>query len=107
MSLPLAFDVTLDNLGLLIPIVAIVVPMLIPIVAILTKHQHRMAMLYRENSSVDRATMTEIQAMREEMRQLRALVHQQTIAMDDFRQALANPGVEPNIGDRLTQGAGQ
>ena len=69
-----------DTLALLIPIVAI----MIPIIAILTAHQRKMAEIIHSNNPNANA---EVDALRQEVMQLRSLVNQQTIAMDDLRRS--------------------
>lgn len=70
-----------DVLPLLIPIIIF----MIPIVAILTNHQRKMAELLhgsRQNS----LPSPEVDALRREVQELKQIVHQQTIAIDNLRQ---------------------
>lgn len=69
--------------------------LMIPIVAILTKHQQRMAELVRPNSHPPQGNPAELEMMRRDMEQLKQLVMQQTIAIDN----LANQNRE--LGARL------
>lgn len=57
-----------------------VIALMIPIVAILVKHQQKMAeILHRATPNA------EVEAMRREIADLRALVHQQTIQIDSLK----------------------
>jgi hypothetical protein len=80
--------------ALLIPILAL----LIPIVAILTTHQRRMAELIH-GSHRTAAGNAEIATLRQEMQELKEVVHQQTIAIDNISR-LALPS-EP-VSNRLS-----
>ena len=83
LGLPLAFS--FGELGVLIPFVAL----LIPIVAILSKHQMKMAALIHgkvidHNDNIVPIVENNSQ-LSEEVRQLRELMHQQAIALDNLR----------------------
>jgi hypothetical protein len=85
MMFPFGFFVNEGTLGVMIPIIALI----IPIVAILTKHQMKMAALIHgktidENSNVIASNSNDSQVS-QEVRQLRELMHQQTIALDNLR----------------------
>jgi signal transduction histidine kinase len=71
----------------MIPLVAVVMLFGIPIAAILTAHQRKMAELLngRPDQNVNPAVMHEIQALRHEVARLQETVHQQAIALDDIR----------------------
>ncbi len=58
----------------------------IPIIAILTSHQRKMAMILhgRQDSSMN----AEAQALRHEIRELKGMVHQQAIALDNLARPL-------------------
>jgi len=58
----------------------------IPIIAILTGHQRKMAELMRQ--PVQGAFNPETQALREEIRELKQLVYQQSIAIDNLARPL-------------------
>jgi len=75
--------------ALLIPICAL----MIPIVAILTTHQRRMAELIH-GSRQNAISSTELEMLRREVQELKQIVHQQTIAMDGInrRELPADPG---------------
>lgn len=64
-------------LAILIPITAL----MIPIVAILTQHQRRMAEIMRPNHPQGQ---NEIAELRREVNQLKEIVTQQALQMDDF-----------------------
>lgn len=66
---------------------SVLVPMvifMIPIVAILTKHQQRMAELIHGNRQG--APNPEIDMLRHEVAELKSLVHQQTLVLDEIAQ---------------------
>lgn len=67
-----------DVLPYLIPLAV----MLIPIIAILTTHQRRMAELIHGNQANN--TSSEIEALRREVQDLKQIVHQQTLAIDNI-----------------------
>jgi len=67
-------------IALMIPIVAL----LIPIVAIMSSHQQKMAMMFRTNAASD----GELQQLRMEIQELKSLVHQQALMMDNINVAL-------------------
>ncbi len=96
---PLAF-LGEGQLALLIPIFAL----LIPIVALLTKHQMKMAALIH-GKSIDHndnliASQTNDSQLSEEVRQLRELMHQQTIALDNLRDEVRS---SHTVQDRINQ----
>lgn len=66
-------------LALMIPIIAL----LIPIVAIMSQHQQKMATLLRGSTSD-----AEIQQLRMEIQQLKDLVNQQALVMDNLNTTL-------------------
>ncbi|CAN1515775.1 hypothetical protein MCEMSE15_00928 [Fimbriimonadaceae bacterium] len=68
-----------ENVAIMIPILAL----LIPVVAILTKHQQRMAELIHGGEQ-NRQSSQEMLALRHEIAELRSLVHQQSIAVDNL-----------------------
>ncbi|MEA2554296.1 MAG: hypothetical protein QOJ65_2472 [Fimbriimonadaceae bacterium] len=82
----------------MIPILALT----IPIVAILSAHQRKMAEIIHRNNQNGPA---EIDSLRQEIRELRTIIHQQTIAMDDIRSRGALGTSQPSTGevrDRLS-----
>lgn len=74
-------DIGPETIAVMIPVVALC----IPIVAILTKHQQKMAELLHGTQGV---AAEETHRMRNEVNQLRDLVAQQTIALDDLRSSV-------------------
>lgn len=87
-----------DTLALLIPITAL----MIPIVAILTKHQQQMAEMYHRGANVPQTT-AEIAALRSEVRELKELVHSQILANEMNRSRSVAPGVD--LEQRLGSGS--
>jgi hypothetical protein len=77
---------------------------MIPIIAILTQHQQKMARLMREGQPQN---PLESEAIRREIETLRQLVVQQTIAIDNLaaqqRQLAGQVQTPPPIESRLTQ----
>lgn len=58
---------------------------MIPIIAILTQHQRKMALIMRGRDEQGRAVKTpDVDQVREEMNELRQLIHQQSIALDNM-----------------------
>jgi hypothetical protein len=87
--LPIA-DFPAEILAIFIPITAL----MIPIVAILTTHQRRMAELYHSrNPQMDQHAAMQMEAMRREMAELKTLIHQQAIAIDNLAPRLTPPSV--------------
>lgn len=68
-----------------------------PIIAILTSHQRKMAELFRSQPPAQMIN-PETQALREEIRELKVLVHQQSIAIDNMNRPLP---VETRIHERI------
>ncbi len=59
--------------------------MMIPIVSILVKHQQKMALIMRENPQGDNQRQTyELESIKRELADLKTLMHQQAIAMDNL-----------------------
>jgi len=74
--------------GLIVPVVIF----MIPIIAILTSHQRKMAELMRPSGQpVDARVVYEIEALRREVTELKTLLHQQAIAIDNIAPRLAPP----------------
>jgi hypothetical protein len=65
----------------MIPIAAL----MIPIVAILTYHQRKMAEIIH-GSQAQSLPNPEVEYLRREVLELKQIVHQQTIAIDNFKQ---------------------
>jgi len=75
----------------LVPIVAL----MIPIVAILTYHQRKMAEIIHRSGATP-AVMDEIRQLRVEIREMKVQMHQQAIVVDSALNALRIPGEEAN-----------
>lgn len=84
-----------DFLPLLIPIIIF----MIPIVSILTKHQQRMTELIHGSAG----NRQDVEALKQEIKELKALVHQQTIQLD----SLSNRMLAQQSGQDLRQSLGQ
>jgi hypothetical protein len=88
-------------IGTMIPIVAL----LIPIVVILTKHQIKMTALIHgrsvdSNDNIVRSNSNDQSQLTEEVRQLRELMHQQAIALDNLRDEVRG---SHSVQDRINQ----
>jgi hypothetical protein len=83
-------------MGELIPIVAIMMVFGVPIIAMLLRHQQRMAELLhsRPQMNVD----PRIDALQQDMAALKDLVHQQTIALDRISALPRGNEVQDRIG---------
>jgi hypothetical protein len=79
-----------------IPIIAL----MIPIVVILTTHQRKMAEIIHRNNSTPSG---DLDSIRQELQQLRMMMNQQTIAIDDVRSKQTNSSLpQPtSVQDRL------
>jgi hypothetical protein len=87
-----------EQLAVLIPIIIF----MIPIVAILTAHQRKMAEIVHgsnSNQNTNPQALAETTQMREEMRQLREMMNQQTLAIDNLRDEFRG---RSNIEQRLS-----
>lgn len=83
-------------IGSAIPIVAIVLMFGIPIVAILTAHQRRMAELMHQRRGDNEANLAqELLAMRREMSDLRDRINALTLASDARSALSASTSVSP------------
>jgi len=81
--------------GILVPIVA----MFIPIVIIFTRHQQKMAEII--HSTQGQQTSGELEGIRQELRELRGLINQQTIALDDMRTKQISAPAQTDVQSRL------
>lgn len=88
--------------GAIIPIIAIVCVFSVPIIAILVHHQRKMAELIHRNHSQAIQPSAEVQALRHEIGELRQLLHQQTITLDDLRNRLPVTRTEQEVSDRFS-----
>lgn len=73
-----------SDLRSLIPLLIPIMALGIPIVAILTKHQRDMAEIFNRRNQGQENNQHEIVALRQEMSELRELLHRQTIALDSL-----------------------
>lgn len=76
---------TPQSLVFLVPILAL----MIPIVAILAAHQRKMAEIVHQSARGHESSQ-EIAALRQEIQELKALVHQQAIVLDDAKSSRAS-----------------
>lgn len=80
----------------MIPLTAL----MIPIVAVLTSHQQKMAQILNRTSG----DHTEVEALRREIAELKTLIHQQAITLDSLagtQRSLEVPPPTPNLSERL------
>ncbi|RYG48325.1 hypothetical protein EON79_04805 [bacterium] len=71
----------LNRLPELVPLMIPILALMIPIVAIMTTHQRKMAEIMRDrNPIVD----GQVDALRREVAELKQLVHQQSISIDNL-----------------------
>jgi hypothetical protein len=89
-----------DEVAVLIPIIAIIIGGLIAITTMLTNHQRKMAELLRKDVQHQPGLADEIRAMRLEMADLRDRVNQQTLTIENSR-AVARPPAAPEVSERL------
>jgi hypothetical protein len=90
-----------ENLALLIPILIFI----IPILAILTAHQRKMAEIIH-NGQAQQSYNPEVGLLRQDLSELKALVHQQAIALDSLlAQSGTKPTMESSLQDRLPNGS--
>jgi hypothetical protein len=68
-----------DTLGLAIPILIF----LIPIIAILVRHQQKMAEIF--HGGLNQQAQAEMQALRAEMMQMREMMHHQARVIEDLK----------------------
>ncbi|MBX3119652.1 MAG: hypothetical protein KF784_11345 [Fimbriimonadaceae bacterium] len=72
-----------DSMWEMLPAIAVpIVIFMIPIVAILTKHQQKMAELIHGNRNIQGSP--EMDMLRREVAELKTLVHQQTMMIDEI-----------------------
>lgn len=89
-------------LGELIPIVAIVATFSVPVIAILVHHQRKMAELIHRQHPQPMLPNPETDALRREVGELKQLVQQQTIALDDLRNHVQKSLSSGEVSNRLT-----
>ncbi|MFN3683445.1 MAG: hypothetical protein ACK41F_05860 [Fimbriimonadaceae bacterium] len=92
-------------------IVALFIPVLalmIPIVAIWTKHRQTIERMRLDAKNQKRAELEEVEKLRSEVKELKEIVFQQTLALDSFLSeqrrigAGASGGVETEVQQRLS-----
>lgn len=89
-----------DIIWVLVPVTAL----LIPIVAIFSVHQQKMAQIIHQGPG----NAGDVDALRKEIAELKTLVHQQTIALDTLagtQRSLQAPPPSPTLSDRLGSGS--
>jgi len=84
-------------------IVALV--MLVPIITILTRHQQKMAMLFRDdrqNHTVDARLAQDNELLRKELADVKALLYEQSIAIDNLARSQGAGGeLKERLEDRV------
>jgi uncharacterized membrane protein (DUF106 family) len=88
--------------GEFIPIIAIVMTFSVPIIAILVHHQRKMAELIHSQHVQAMQPSAETAALRREIAELRHLMHEQAIAMDDLKNQLALRNLDSGAGARFS-----
>ncbi len=86
----------------MIAVIAILMVFGIPMVAILTHHQRKMAeLIHSRHNDINPVVMDEVQRLRAEVQQMRTELHETTIALDDVRKLkpMDNGGIERRIGE--------
>ena len=89
-----------DWIWIMIPLTAL----MIPIVAVLSHHQQKMAQIIHGGGGAQGQT----DALRQEIAELKSFVHQQAIAIDNLanaQKALSAPPPTTSISERLTTGS--
>ncbi|MFI5387687.1 MAG: hypothetical protein ACHQ50_16380 [Fimbriimonadales bacterium] len=84
-----------DFIWVLVPMTAL----LIPIVAIFSAHQQKMAQILHQSGG-----NADVNALRQEIAELKTLIHNQSIALDTLagtQKSLSSPTPAPNLADRL------
>jgi hypothetical protein len=83
------------TLAIFIPITAL----MIPIIALLISHQQKMAQIIHGHAAG--ASAEQIEAMRRELQELRNVVGQQAIALDQLRTLSVGKGEHVEVRERL------
>ncbi len=84
-----------ENLGVLIPIIAVGGPFLMIIVGTMTKHQRQMAELYARNAQV---ADPRVDALQRELAEIKDLVYRQTIALDRLATSAPSAEIRERVG---------
>lgn len=77
----------------ILPFTIPILALMIPIVAILTAHQRKMAELIHSQNQINPQSQHQIAEMQREINELKSLVHQQTLALDEMSGFKAMPPV--------------
>ncbi len=73
-------------MALMIPIIAVILIFGTPIAAIFTHHQRKMAeLLNQPRNEGDQRLVHELHQLRSELNDMRSVLHEQQIALDDLR----------------------
>jgi hypothetical protein len=94
LALPLADFFEPGTLALMIPIIALI----IPIVVILTGHQRKMAEIIHKGNSLPQ---NDLESIKQELTSMRMQMNQQTIALDDLRSKTASLPQQATVQERL------
>jgi uncharacterized protein YoxC len=89
-------------MGEMIGLAAVVLLLGIPIVAILTHHQRKMAeLIHAKHNEINPVVIDEVERLRAEVQRLRTELHETTIALDDVRRLKPSDlgRIEQRIGD--------
>jgi hypothetical protein len=82
---------------------SMVIVFMVPIVAILTSHQRKMAAIIHQGGS-NQVDASRILALEQQVAELRATVHQQTIALDNVGVRSMEAASAGSLQDRLPSG---
>mgnify|MGYP007132113178 FL=1 len=85
----------------MLPLTIPILIFMIPIIAILTNHQRKMAELMQQRGAFQQQPNPEIAALRQEVTELKYLVQQQIIASDHLSRMVAP--APPDLPERLDQ----
>ncbi len=83
---------------ILVPVCAL----MIPIIAILSSHQQKMAEIIHRNQTAE-IPSSDIAELRQEIQALKEIVHQQAIALDDRAGLRQGPPPMPDVAKRLIE----
>lgn len=96
-----------DFSEMIAPVIVSALFMMIPIIAILTSHQRKMAMIMRQEPKPPLPTEMADASLREEVQELKQMVNQQTIVLDNLSrstEALAKRlGADESLAERIAQ----
>lgn len=89
------------------PVIGMITVMAVPIVAILTSHQRKMAMLIHGAHREQQQAASNNDALVNEIRELKQVVYQQAIALDSLRNEVRQNSVQSSGQVQLTSRLGQ